>query len=88
MYENDLIFGKSKIENIVSCEPSDDGLILIKEVSGELQYEVIPNKFWLITKDRISSKQKELDGDQYYKYIAEFDTLKEKMAVRDRKSVV
>ena len=66
-YSNKLIFGKCNIENVVSCEPIDEGLLLFKEINGEINYEIIPNKFWILTNERISSKQRELSGEQHYK---------------------
>lgn len=82
LYSNDLIFGKNKLENIVSVEPCHNGLIVFMETNGELKYEVIENKYWILTNQIVSSRQRELKGDQYYKYIAEFETLEEKMNVR------
>lgn len=81
-YENDLLFGKSKLTHVVSCEPYEDKLVIFREVDGKLIDEVIDNKYWLITNERISSKQRELAGGQHYKYIAEFNTLEEQRKVR------
>lgn len=78
MYQNKLIFGKNSEENIVSVEATDDGLVLFREVNGELLAEVIDNKFWLITNKRVSGKQTQLAGNQFYKYLATFDTEAEK----------
>lgn len=81
-YSNHLIYGKNETTHIVSIEPTEDGLVLIKEVEGEVVYEVIPTKYWMLSNQKVSSRQVELDGNQHYKYMAEFDTLKEKMDVR------
>ena len=81
-YNNPLIYGKNITTNIVSIEPTEDGLVLFKEVNGNIEYDVIDTKYWILTNEKVSSKQRELDGDQHYKFIAEFDTLKEKMDVR------
>lgn len=81
-YSNQLIFGKSNLLNVVACEPFQDKLLVFQEIDGKLVDTMIDNKYWLITNERISSKQRELDGDQHYKYIAEFDSIEEKMRVR------
>jgi DNA polymerase I len=81
-YTNKLIFGKNTTENIVCVEPYADELVLFREVDGKLSTEVIPNKYWTLTHERVSSKQIELDGNQHYKYMAEFDSLEEQRRVR------
>lgn len=81
-YNNALIYGKNNTENIVSVEPYEDKLVIFREIDGQLVDETIDNTYWLITNQRISQKQRELAGDQHYKYIAEFKTLEEKMKVR------
>lgn len=81
-YSNHLIYGKNETTQIVSIEPTEDGLVLIKEVDGDVVYEVIPTKYWMLTNQKVSSRQSDLDGNQHYKYMAEFDTLKEKMDIR------
>lgn len=80
--QNSLIFGKSDIQNIVSVEADGANLIIYKEVAGKVVTEVIPNKYWFLTNKRISAKQKELAGDQHWKYLAEFDELEEQRKVR------
>lgn len=81
-YSNQLIFGKNTLQNVVACEPYENKLLVFQEIDGKLIDTMIDNKYWLITNERISQKQRELAGDQHYKYIAEFDTLEEKMKVR------
>jgi DNA polymerase elongation subunit (family B) len=71
-YENDLIFGKDKTENIVSVEVKDDKVVLFIEKDGVVKKEVRDNQFWLLTNAKASSKQKELPGGQHYKYLAQF----------------
>jgi DNA polymerase I len=81
-YDNALIYGKSTKEGIVSVEADGSNLIIFKEVEGNVVTEVIPNKYWLITNKRASSKQVELDGNQYFKYLATFDDNDEQRKVR------
>lgn len=82
MYSNDLIFGVNKTTNIVAVEPVDNGLVLFKEVNGEVIHETIDNKYWLITNDQVSSKQIELEGNQHFKYLSVFETEQQKKEVK------
>lgn len=67
---NPLIFGKNEIKGITNIE-FDNGLIEIFTNDG--QHKTIPAKYWFLTPHRLSSKQELLKGNQWYKYIAEFD---------------
>ncbi len=74
MYSNDLIYGVNKLERVVSCEVKGDEFILFVEPEdGNPQMRVVPANYWVITNKRISSKQDELDGNQFYKYLAQFN---------------
>lgn len=74
-----LIFGVDKTERIVSVEAVNDKLIIFKEeLDGKVTETSIPNDFWFITHDVLSSKQMELEGKQFYKYLATFPTFQEK----------
>lgn len=79
---NSLIFGKSDKTNIVSVEADGANLVIFKEINGKVSSEIIKNKYWFLTNKRVSSKQIELAGDQYFKYLAEFDELDEQRRVR------
>lgn len=80
---SDLIFGKNKTERIVNVEAVGSSLILfIQEEDGTITENPIPNKYWLITSKSVSSKQKTLKGNQYYRYLAEFDDFEEKEKAR------
>jgi DNA polymerase I len=83
-YQNDLIFGKDKTENIVSVEVEKDTLTIFKETAEGITTEVRPNTFWMVTHKNLSSKQKELDGDQYFKYLATFNTLSEYLEAKKK----
>lgn len=82
-YSNDLIFGKDKTENVVSVEIEDEQIALYKEVNGSVIKEMRPNYFWIITHDKVSSKQTELVGDQHYKWLAKFPTLAEYLKAKN-----
>jgi DNA polymerase, archaea type len=86
MYENDLIYGRDKIERVVSVEPDGNGLILFRELeSGEVVQERIENTYWLITNRSISpAKEYKLDGNQYFRYLHQFDSLEAADALRKK----
>lgn len=73
-YSNSLIFGKDDTQRIVSVETQGSNLILFKEQEdGSIEEEIRDAVYWFITNKRISSKQEELEGNQFYKYLAVFD---------------
>lgn len=84
-YSNDLIYGAEKTERIVSVEAKGSDLILFKELEdGSIVEEVRDAKYWVLTNKRISPKQLEGEGKQYYKYMAMFDTPGELKALQDK----
>lgn len=83
-YSNDLIFGKDKTENIVSIETEGDNLVIFKETEAGVTKETRPNAFWMLTHDRISSKQSVLSGNQHYKYMSLFDNFSDYYNVRKK----
>ena len=83
MENNKLIYGKNEINRIVSIEPSGNDLIIYRELEdGSVEKQVLDATYWLITNERVSSKQQELEGDQHYKYLAEFNDEQEYERVR------
>mgnify|MGYP001603140373 CR=1 FL=1 len=69
-YSNALIYGANKTERVVSIEANGSDLILFRELEdGTVTQEVMPASYWCLTHKRISSKQDELDGNQFYKEI-------------------
>lgn len=83
MYSNKLIFGKNQLERIVSIEPVGDTVFIFQELQdGTIKKIILPASYWFITNNKISSKQKSLNGNQYYKYIGEFNNEEEFDSVR------
>lgn len=83
-YSSDLIFGKDKTENIVSIEVDDDLMYLFIEKDGKVTREVRPHQFWLLTENKISSKLSRLEGQQHYKWIAQFNTQEEWLTAKNK----
>lgn len=72
-YSNDLIFGKNKLERIVSVEPKGDTLFVFQEQQdGAVTRLELPASYWFITNQKVSGKQVKLEGNQYYKFLGEF----------------
>jgi DNA polymerase, archaea type len=84
MYENKLIYGKSDLQGIVSIEPSggEDMSVFVQNEDGEVEQIVGPATYWFLTNKKISDKQETLDGNQYFKYLATFNTLEEQRTLR------
>lgn len=73
MYSNKLIYGKSQIDRLVSVEAKGSDLVLFRELAdGSIEESTIPAVYWFITNSKVSDRQDMLQGNQYYKYLAEF----------------
>lgn len=77
---NSLIFGKDKTNRIVSVENDSKGNFYVYRQleDGSIVFDKDQSVFWFLTNEQISSKQKELTGNQHYKYLAEFSTQKQR----------
>lgn len=83
-YSNDLIYGKNKLERVVNIETNGPDVIIWRELEdGSVTQETIPATYWILTNQKVSSKQKELDGNQFYKYMAHFDSPEELQRVQN-----
>lgn len=84
MYENKLIYGKSDLLGIVSVEPSggEDMSVFVQNEDGEVEEIVGPATYWFLTNKEISPKQEKLEGNQYFKYLATFNSLEEQRNLR------
>lgn len=77
-YENKLIYGKDQTERIVALEVDNDELVVFQEMKdGSIVESRREAKFWAITNRKVSDKQIALEGDQFFKYLAEFDNQEE-----------
>lgn len=74
-----LIYGKDKTERIVSVEDKDGELHIFRQLeNGKVEVTKRPSQFWIISNEHVSDKQRELTGNQHFKYIATFRTQKER----------
>ncbi len=71
---NDLIYGKSELSNIVSIEPGDREAVVYREIDGVVTSETVPNTHYILFHDKLSEKFQTLKGNQYYRYMMEYET--------------
>lgn len=70
---NELIYGKANIPNIVSAEVNSDKVILFIEEAGKITEKEINHKFWMLCNEKLSLDWIELKGNQHYKYGKQYD---------------
>lgn len=76
--QNDLLFGKNQTENIVSIEVKDESAeLFIQQEDGSVKSEFVPNKFWILSNEKVHSNWTRLKGDLYYKFGKQFNTREE-----------
>jgi len=75
---NSLIFGKSSLERIVSCEITDNTTeLFIEEKDGTIRSEFKPNKYWILSPINRDKYFHRMLGDLHYRYIKIYDTREE-----------
>jgi DNA polymerase elongation subunit (family B) len=67
-FNNDLIYGKDNLENIVSCEVEDDKFILFVRDYGKLNKYIKSNENWVLSSKPLSDTFEELEGNLHYKW--------------------
>lgn len=68
-YDNPIIFGKDTTENIVAIEASDDGVLELHMLDGEIRETTFNH--WVLT-NRSTKNSIKLEGDNYFKYLTFF----------------
>jgi len=73
----ELLYGKSKINRIVSLEVNDNEIeIFIRDENGDLQKQYTTTRHWILTNDP-KSQWKKLKGNNYYQYGCQFECRRE-----------
>lgn len=80
---SDLIYGKNKTEGIVSIEVEDDKAFLFIEENGELKEEVVPNRFWILSEEKLKKEAVRLEGNLTYKYGLQYKERSEYTKMRN-----
>lgn len=73
---NDLIYGKSDLNNIVSIEVVENQLMVFREIDGIVTNQMVdyPGQFMIFNRP-LSDKMSELKGDLFYKYQINYKDL-------------
>ena len=70
---NQLIYGKNQIVNIVSVEPNEDtATLFVQENSGEIGTIEVPNRYWLLCNKNLDGSFTKLNGNLYYSWGKQF----------------
>jgi len=74
-YSNKLIYGKNKLERIVSIEVSDNTTTIFRELEdGSLDIQKHNNRFWILGSKPFSKDWVKLEGEQHFKYGKQYTT--------------
>jgi DNA polymerase I len=78
MYSNSLIYGKNKLERIVSIEISEDVATVFRELEdGSLDIQKHPNRFWILASKQYGAGWIKLEGEQTFKYGKQYKDYKD-----------
>jgi DNA polymerase elongation subunit (family B) len=71
---NPLIYGKNELDRIVSIEPGNGKAEVFREFDdGSVTSQTIPFNHYILYSEQHSPKMKPLAGNQFYKWIMEYD---------------
>ena len=79
-----LLYGKSGIKHLVGIETGDDGTCLfIQDMhSGEVNVQIEPHRYWLLSNKNIDGKFVRLEGNLHYCWGRQFSTKEDFMRHR------
>lgn len=69
---SNLIYGKARINNIVSAEVDKDIITLFIENNGTVTTKTLPHKYWLLCNERLDLTWLKMNGEQHYSYGKQF----------------
>ncbi len=72
---NPLIYGRNPLERIVSIEPRDGTAEVFRELEdGSVVSETVPCSHWILFNHHYDNpKLRPLTGNQYYRYMVQYD---------------
>lgn len=80
---NELIYGKSDIQNIVSLEVRDEITeLFIQQTDNSIKSELVPNHYWILSHNKISEKWHKLNGNLHFQYGRQFQNYEEFQKVK------
>lgn len=75
---DNLIYGKSNIQNIINLEVTEDKVeIYTQDQAGEVSTQFLPNKFWILCNERVRPDWVKLKGNLHYQYGKQFTNRQE-----------
>lgn len=79
-----LLYGKSGIKHLVGIETEDDGVHLFIQnmESGEVEEQIKPHRYWLLSNRNIDGKFTKLEGNLHYCWGRQFATKEDFMRHR------
>lgn len=70
---NSLIFGKNPKERIVAINASEkEAILYVQDEDGSIRHDVVLNKFWFLSDERLNDKAIRLNGNLHYKWGYQF----------------
>lgn len=73
MYDNPLIFGKNTLQGIVSLEAHDGSTeIFTQAEDGTISSSFVPNRYWVLSNQKLTTKASRLEGESHYKWGHQF----------------
>jgi DNA polymerase elongation subunit (family B) len=81
----DLIYGKNKLERVVAIEAGDNFTeIFTEDKDGSLKIETINNEYWLLSAFKHDTSWFKLDGALFYNYMKKYSTRDEWLEERKK----
>lgn len=79
-----LIYGKSGLERLVSVEIKENNLELFTQgLDGTITSKVVPNKFWLLSNEKLDKGFHRLQGNLHYKFGRQYSSKADYMEARN-----
>lgn len=80
---NRIIYGKDTTSNIVNISVDKDIVYIFTEKNGKVECTTTKYKHWVLANRPLSQDFKLLKGQQYYKYIKEYNTYQDFLDVKE-----
>lgn len=73
MNSHKLLYGKNDVQGIVGLECNDDyAEVFTQDDNGNIHSTFVPNKYWILSHNKLDKSFARLDGDLYYKWGRQF----------------
>lgn len=72
-FNNELVYGKNKMKNVVALEVKDASAEIFIEEGGSIKSEFLPNEYWILYSKDYTGEFIRLKNDAHYCYADKFD---------------